>query len=167
MVFPGAGVTKRSWPVERFIDVCKQIITETSFSIMLAGAKSEIAFAEAFYKELPKNRIINKIGATTLTQVVELVAEARYVICNESSALHIAMACEVPTFCLLGGGHFNRFAPYPSYFYSKVIFQYEKMACFNCNWVCIFKTEENEPYPCISINKVEDASRALRSLMNN
>ena len=165
IIFPGAGVVNRNWPLQNFIEVSHLIITHTSFDIMLAGAKSETHYALSFSQKIPSGRLINKIGSTTLPEVVQLIAEAQYVICNESSALHIAAACNTPTVCILGGGHFNRFAPYPANTANNIIFVYEKMACFNCNWNCIFKVEKDEPYPCVSVNEVGQVWEACNVLM--
>jgi len=60
------------------------------------------------------------------------------------------MATQTKAVCILGGGHFGRFAPYPGHLTNKPTCIFEKMDCYNCNWDCKFKTAENIPYPCIS-----------------
>ena len=69
----------------------------------------------------------------------------------------------VPTFIILGGGHFGKFIPtgssISSFEYSHPI--YSSMSCFNCNWNCRYKyeIENNNKLPCIkniSVNVVEE-----------
>jgi len=150
IIFPGAGAFKRSWEKEKFLDLIKLIRKHTSQPVFLAGGAAEMQIGDFLTENLPPDSIDNLIGKTSLPQLIELIGNAALVIANETSAIHIAAATKTKAICILGGGHFGRFAPYPGHMQSKPLCVYEKMECYNCNWSCKFQTKETEPYPCIS-----------------
>jgi ADP-heptose:LPS heptosyltransferase len=157
IIFPGSGVLKRSWAPEKFLALIKLIRQHTSQPVYLAGGPAEMQIGDYLTENLPPNSIDNLIGKTSIPQLVELIGNAALVIANETSAIHIAAATQTKAVCILGGGHFGRFAPYPKYIKSGPVCVYEKMECYHCNWNCIFKTAKDEPYPCISNVSLERA----------
>jgi len=164
VIFPGAGNLKRGWEKEKLVSLIILIKQHTQQNIYIAGSSSEIELGEYLAASLPPDSINNLIGKSTLPVVVELIAKSNLVIANESSAIHIAVATKTKSVCILGGGHFGRFAPYPLSFNNAPVFVYEKMECYNCNWICIFKTTPEQSYPCISnvsFEKVWDATLSL------
>jgi ADP-heptose:LPS heptosyltransferase len=168
VIFPGAGFLKRGWEADRFLALIKLIRQHTSQPLYVAGGPSEIEIGNYLAENLPPGSINNLTGKTSLPQLIELISNSALIIANETSAIHIAAATQTKAICILGGGHFGRFAPYPAHMQNKPVCIYEKMECFNCNWMCIFKTNENEPYPCISgvsLEKVWDAALPLLPLI--
>jgi len=165
VIFTGAGISKRSWEKEKFLELIKLIQTHSQQPIYLAGAVSEIETAQYLSTNLPPGSVNDLTYKTTLPQLVQLIASATLVISNETSAVHIAAATQTPCVCILGGGHFGRFAPYPQQMGHKPTCVYKKMECFNCNWNCIFETQPHEPYPCISIISVENVWAAVQEIL--
>lgn len=149
IIFPGAGVAKRRWQAEKFLGLIKLILEQSAAQISIAGSADDTETGNYLMERLPAGRVNNLIGKTPLTVLIELIGNAALIIGNETSALHIAAAVKTASICVLGGGHFGRFAPYP--FSSEVspVCLYEKMECYNCNWNCIYKTEEGHPFPCV------------------
>ncbi|SDR95051.1 ADP-heptose:LPS heptosyltransferase [Mucilaginibacter mallensis] len=168
IIFPGAGIIKRGWEPEKFLELIKLIKQQTNQPVYIAGGPAEAAVAEYLTNALPQGEVINLTGKTTLPQLVELIGSAALVVSNETSAIHIAAAAQTPAICILGGGHFGRFAPYPAHMAQTTICAYEKMECYNCNWNCIYETMPNAPYPCISIVSLDKvwlmAQQALNQL---
>jgi ADP-heptose:LPS heptosyltransferase len=150
IVFPGAGSVKRSWEAEKFAGLIKLILQHSQQQIFVAGGSSEQAIGDYLASNLPPNSFINLIDKTSLPELIEHISGAALIIANDSSAIHIAVATGTPSVCILGGGHFERFAPYPRHMQNRPHCVYEKLPCYYCNWHCKFKTEKNEPYPCIS-----------------
>ena len=165
VIFPGSGVFKRSWEAEKFLGLIKLILQHNSQPVYLAGGPDELQIGEYLTKNLPPNKVNNLIGKTSLLQLVQLIGNAALIIANETAAIHIAAATQTKAVCILGGGHFGRFAPYPDHILNKPLCIYEKMACYNCNWNCVFQTMENEPYPCISNVGLEKVWQALLPLL--
>ncbi|TWI99953.1 ADP-heptose:LPS heptosyltransferase [Mucilaginibacter frigoritolerans] len=164
VIFPGAGTVKRGWERERFLDLIKLIITNTQQPIYLAGGPAETLIGDYLTANLPTQNVENLIGKTSLPQLIELIGRASLVIANETSAIHIAVATKTKSICILGGGHFGRFAPYSDGFENAPVCLFEKMECYNCNWECKFTTLPNQPHPCISnvgFAKVQQASLQL------
>jgi len=162
IIFPGAGVLKRSWEAEKFVSLIKLILQHTSQPVYLAGGPAELQIGEYLTKNLPPNCVDNLIGKTSLPQLIELIGNAALIIANETVAIHIGAATQTKAVCILGGGHFGRFSPYPDYILNKPVCIYEKMACYNCNWNCIYQTMENEPYPCIANVSLEKVWQAVK-----
>ena len=149
VIFPGAGIYKRSWPKEEFLALLKLIKQNTPQPIYLAGGPGDVPIGNYLAENMPPHSVNNLIGKTSLPQLAELIGNAGLVVANETSAIHIAVATKTPSVCILGGGHFERFAPYPAYFDNRPVCVYQKMECYYCNWNCIYETAVTEPYPCI------------------
>ncbi|ASU36145.1 glycosyltransferase family 9 protein [Mucilaginibacter xinganensis] len=165
VIFPGAGIFKRSWQKERFLALIKRIKQHTDAQIYLAGGHGDVGTGNFIEENLPEQGINNLIGKTSLPQLIDLIGGAALVIANETSAVHIAVATKTPSVCILGGGHFERFAPYPAYFETGPVCVYQKMECFYCNWNCIYLTTETEPYPCIEKVSFENVWQAILPLI--
>ena len=100
-ICPGAeyGPAKR-WPVENFIAVAKHFIAKHRVKIVLLGAAGDSLIAEAFAKELPE--VENRVGKTSLAEFMSALASAQLVLCNDSGAMHVASALDVPTVAIFG-----------------------------------------------------------------
>ncbi|SHN18269.1 glycosyltransferase family 9 protein [Mucilaginibacter sp. OK098] len=165
VIFPGAGIFKRSWRREDFLALIKMLKQHSPQQIYLAGGPGDIQIGNYLEENLPLQSVNNLIGKTTLPQLIELIGSAALVIANETSAIHIAVATKTPSVCILGGGHFERFAPYPAYFENCPVCVYQKMECYYCNWNCIFETAETEPYPCIDKVNLANVWQAVLALL--
>jgi ADP-heptose:LPS heptosyltransferase len=165
VIFTGSGVIKRNWEPEKFLELIQRIVDFTLQPIYLAGGPAEVSTAGFLLNNLPPGRVKDLTGKTSLPQLVEIIATAALVISNETSAIHIAAATHTPAICVLGGGHFGRFAPYPGYITHKPACVYNKMDCFNCNWNCIFETKPDEPYPCISLISVDEVWQKTKAAL--
>jgi len=164
MIFPGAGIKKRGWEAEKFISLIKLIQQNTTQTIYIAGGPDEKDANEFISNAAPGN-LVNLTGQTTLQQLVQKVASAMLVIGNDSSAIHMAVAVDTPSVCITGGGHFDRFVPYPNEFVSGPLCVYQKLECYNCNWNCIYQTDADDRYPCVSIITVDMAWQAVKPLL--
>ena len=148
-IFPGAGVSKRSWAAEKFLTLIKLINQHSTQPVYLAGGPGEVEIGEYIEKQLHSQSVVNLINKTSLNQLINLIGSAVVIISNETSAVHIAAATQTNAVCILGGGHFGRFAPYPEYMENGPICVYQKMECYSCNWSCKFTIAVGDPYPCI------------------
>jgi ADP-heptose:LPS heptosyltransferase len=165
VIFTGAGNFKRQWEKEKFLALIKLIQSKSSQSIYLAGEANGVETGAYLAGNLPPNSIINLTGKTSLPQLVQLIGNASLVIANETSAIHIAATTNTKSVCILGGGHFERFAPYPDYIQNKPVCVFEKLECYYCNWNCQFKTNKMEPFPCISILSTEQVWQEVLLLL--
>ena len=165
VVFPGSGVFKRSWEKEKFLELIKRILNYTPHPVYIAGGPGEIEIGNYLTANLPADRITDVTAKTSLPQLVQLIGNAALIIANETSAIHIAAATKTKAICVLGGGHFERFAPYPDVYENKPVCLFEKMECYNCNWNCKFITSDDERYPCIANVTIDPVWEAVKSLI--
>jgi ADP-heptose:LPS heptosyltransferase len=168
IIFTGSSNPRRNWEKEKFLALVRLILGQTNEPIFLAGGPSEAEVSQYISDNSSSDRVFNKTGATSLPDFVNLIAGSKLVISNETSSVHIAAACKVPVVCILGGGHFARFVPYPDVFGSRLLSVYKEMPCYNCNWICEFKNENEEAFPCISGISVEQVwTKVLPFLQDN
>ena len=164
-IFPGSGNLKRRWAPEKFLELIKLLSQATQEPLYLTGGTTELLAGEYLVQNLPPQTVTNLINKTSLPQLNRLFANAALVITSETSAAHIAAATQTKVVCILGGGHFNRFLPYPHSMQQTPVCVYEKLPCYNCNWHCIYTTSENEPYPCVSTINVLSVWEAVLPLL--
>lgn len=152
VIAPGASWSGRKWPKKRFIEVALRIKRDwPEIKCFVVGNADERAEAEEIVKAVGSNAE-NRAGTTELLEYVNLIVNAKFVLGNESSGAHIAAATNVPSFTILGGGHFGRFMPYDSQMLEgrrEPIAIFKTMPCFNCNWRCQFSVANGAPVPCI------------------
>jgi ADP-heptose:LPS heptosyltransferase len=164
-ILPGAGAFKRGWEGEKFLQLINRLLQSSTQPIYLIGGPGEARAGDYLMQNLTPGSVENLINKTTLPQLIEKIGNSALLIANETSAIHMAVATQTPSVCILGGGHFERFAPYPEGVNFAPVCVYEKLPCYYCNWLCIYKTESNEPFPCISTISVENVWQATLPLL--
>jgi len=150
IVFPGAMWAGRQWPSKLFAQTIDSIEREYGWRAVLCGSAKERELC-AEVASLCAKPPLNLAGSTALAEFCELVRQARLVVANETSAVHIAAAVHTPSICLLGGGHYGRFVPYPASagpMHPEPVF--EQKACYGCDWRCTQPHAADGPVPCIS-----------------
>jgi heptosyltransferase-2 len=107
---PGAeyGPAKQ-WPAAYFAEVARYWLAQnTAHTVVLVGGPNDVAVGnqiEAVVKqELPSHGecIVNRCGKTSLMEAFEEIANARYVVSNDSGLMHAAAALDVPVVALFG-----------------------------------------------------------------
>jgi ADP-heptose:LPS heptosyltransferase len=163
VVAPGSRQAFRQWGADRFATVAQRVVRELGLTAVICGSKAEFELCSQVQVRIG-SKARNEAGEMSLTQLVKCIAGARFVIANESAAVHIAAAVGTPTVCIAGGGHFNRFVPYPNDrgpgggLVKTVHFN---MECFGCQWHCRYVSDPSVPRPCISEIKLEPVWSAI------
>jgi ADP-heptose:LPS heptosyltransferase len=156
VIFPGAGWAGRQWPVKKFIEVAKKIQEQFDCKIVLCGSCSDMKLCEEINEQLNEGAY-NFSGKTTLPELVEVIRGSALLIANETSAIHISAIVRTPSICITGGGHFDRFVPYPSTMLdSTPCVVFHRMECYGCNWSCSIPHNKNEAVPCIEHIAMEE-----------
>ncbi len=155
------------WSMDRFAKVIDHIPKE--YSVVLSGVGPEDVERARIIKQMviDSARIVDMINKTTVMELVSLISKAKFVIGNDSSAVHIAAASRVPSICIFHGAHFNRFLPYPddlpcSYFNPRAV--YYKMDCFGCSYQC--DKPIDGPFYCLQQVSVDMVVSELERLLN-
>lgn len=112
VLFLGASSSFRQWSAESFAKVAQYIEQQYGYQIVICGAPSDISKAEIFIKYF--NNCINLVGKTSLIELACIIEQCQFIVSNETSAVHMAVALGVkPVFVIYNGNHFGRFTPYP------------------------------------------------------
>ena len=98
---PGAeyGPAKR-WPAAHYAELARAKIKD-GWQVWLLGSEKD-APVTAEIQQQSGPACIDLAGKTTLTEVVDVLAAARGVVCNDSGLMHVAAAVGVPLIALYG-----------------------------------------------------------------
>lgn len=167
VLFPGASWYGKEWQSAKFAEIGFRLASH-GLHVLLAGGKTDRECANQLVKQL-HGKAINLVGKTSLGGLAEVLRNAIVVITNDTSAVHIGAAVGAPVVCIMGGGHYGRFAPYdvevPDSTQKLPLIVVKTMPCFGCNWVCIYPHGKHEPVKCIHDVTVEDVWNAVEKIL--
>lgn len=156
VVFPGASWFGKRWPLEKFIELAISIREDRDWQIVLCGGINDTELCKQLTNKV-QGECINLTNKTTLADLAQVIKSAQLLVCNDTSAVHIAVAVGTPSVCILGGGHYGRFLPYPEHLNCiKPLVASHIMPCFNCNWNCTQQRGEDGSVPCINQVSVKE-----------
>ncbi len=99
--FPGASSSTKTWPLDKFIELKNLILSNTDFDVIWAGGKSETHMKGQIQLDT-SGRTHDYIGISSLSQSMSLIANAHYVVTNDSFPLHAAHALNIPCSVIFG-----------------------------------------------------------------
>lgn len=137
IISPGASFLQRAWEPKKYALVSDYIYKQTGWIPVIIGTGNEANLAEEITQEsCPSSRfnIQNKVGKTSVSEMIDLIANAEIVLCNDSSSAHIASSVGKTSIAITGGGHLNRFLPYPETFDCTPLVISETIGCEFCSW---------------------------------
>jgi len=170
VLVPGTSQTTigREWPTGFFANLATKIFQKTGWIGVICGTKHEHLLGEQILN-LSEAPLKNICGHTTLAELAGLLNKSRLTISNETGIVFISSSVGTPSICILGGGHFGRFVPYPDLQKQnnnlKEVFH--KMPCYGCNWNCIYPILEGEATPCISNISVDSVWEKVKPLLTS
>jgi lipopolysaccharide heptosyltransferase II len=99
---PGAeyGPAKR-WLPERFAEVAQKIAERSKAQWVLFGTKNDAPIGNEIFKTLGDN-CVNRIGQTTLDQLIDELRECRLLLTNDTGTMHLSALLGVPTVAIFG-----------------------------------------------------------------
>lgn len=166
VLVPAASWEGKEWPIDNFIKIGHQLAA-VGLHIVVLGVSADRERVSVLLNDLP-DAVVDLVGKTTLGELAEVLRCATLVLTNDTSSVHIGVAVDVPVVCILGGGHFGRFAPYDIEVVDEnrnlPIIVAEPMPCFGCNWHCKYPRRKGEAVKCIqdiSVGKVWGAVEAV------
>jgi ADP-heptose:LPS heptosyltransferase len=153
---PGSRDKGKRWKPDYFVEAGAELQKRFPLYWIICGTVAEQELCRYIAQRLSGLSISaeNWAGTTTLGDLSLLIKAAAFLLSNDTSAAHIAAAVNTPTVCILGGGHYGRFYPYPDN--PLTIAVTNKLPCYNCYWRCILDGEE-----CVTKVKVEDVVKAV------
>lgn len=148
LVIAGSANSHKNWDVKKFASIIN-VITEFRpdlHAVMTGSANDMKIVCKVTTDCTSRKNITDLCGKTTLLELIALVENARFIITNDTGALHIAAILRRKTFCVIGLGHWGAYAPNP--LYNTVEYFHTECECARCNWLC---RKETNPavYPCV------------------
>lgn len=157
IVIPGSNMNIKQWNFENFAKIIKLVLNNSSLKCMICGGNKELQLLEK-NKDKIDFEYINMVAKTSLLELTELISKSKFVLTNDTGAVHFAAGVNKNAYCIYGGGHFGRFLPYKEEKNSERILPnviYNKMECFNCNWKCRYQITKSKPAKCVESVSVE------------
>jgi heptosyltransferase II len=130
-VSPGATNSRaKQWLPERFAVSAGELAREMAAQVAVFGSSAELGLCEQVADALRGQNLTvhNFAGATTLAEFIELAAAMTVYLTNDSGAMHIASALNVPTVAIFGPT--NEFGTPPSG--SRAVVVREPVECMRC-----------------------------------
>lgn len=109
LVHPGAQLSSRRWPSERFAAVADALAGD-GWQIAITGSAQETEITRRLLGAMTAPAL-HLAGATSLGGLAALVARAQLVICNDTGISHVAAAMRVRSVVVASGSDTRRWAP--------------------------------------------------------
>lgn len=104
-ISPGAAFgTAKQWLPERFAETGIRLSSELKADVAVFGSKDEQQLCEVVRRGISAAGIhcLNLAGKTTLAEFIEMAAACSLYLTNDSGAMHVASALDVPTAVVFG-----------------------------------------------------------------
>ncbi|MBU6414223.1 MAG: glycosyltransferase family 9 protein [Planctomycetes bacterium] len=109
---PGSRWPGKRWPDERFAAIAQHLVRR-GLKVCLVGSRSERDHASRCLDLADRTpKIIDRMGKTTIGQLMAIIRFSAMVIANDSAALHIAVGFDRPSIALFGPTRVDRVGPY-------------------------------------------------------
>ncbi len=130
----GASETIRQWPVYRFVELARLILSLDSaaiqYRIILIGSAKETHLADAFMASLTAGEaknIVSLVGKTNLKQLLTNIADLDMLVTGDTGPLHIAVALDVKTVSLFATANPHHTGPLQSLDLHKIIYVKDRL----------------------------------------
>jgi ADP-heptose:LPS heptosyltransferase len=104
---PWASCPSRMYDLKRFAIAARTLADKTGWPVVVTGTAKDRAAAAPLLNTLGP-QAIDLIGQTSLGDLVALVAQARLLLSNNTSTMHIADATQTPSVILFAGTELER-----------------------------------------------------------
>lgn len=101
-VSPGASFSHKAWPLERYVEVCRQLASGRNFGFVVLGSSADQGLGEALTAALG-DPCLNLAGRTDLAQLAALLRRCRLLLGNDGGAMHLAAAVGCACVTIMSG----------------------------------------------------------------
>jgi ADP-heptose:LPS heptosyltransferase len=113
LICPGAQHAFRIWDLGRFAKLIELLETlDARFQFLVVTGPNEDHLFTGIQSKCKVN--LKSYYITSILELAKTIKQSQLVICNDSSAAHITVACNTKSVCISNGNHYERFIPYPS-----------------------------------------------------
>ena len=174
-----AGIAKghayeyKAWEIDKHCELLNYIVSHTKVDIVLIGSEDDKENNGKLFGMLKNNeRVINLTGKTSFKEWIALLANAKFVIGNDSGYIHLSYALGVQAFVTAGYWDYGRFLPYVKHDEEDAVpidIRAKKPECVLCAYgntspkkqECDLLVKEKGIYKCIDDISVEDAIKVI------
>ena len=117
VIFPGSADPNRRWDIRKFAQSAMYVGRKYELTGYVCGSANEKELAQ-YIKNTCQNKvsILDKTGTTSVTELVEMIRGAQFIITNDTSAVHIAIGTHTPAVCIYGLWDVHKqVLPYPDF----------------------------------------------------
>lgn len=134
LLFIGGGEEFRKWSIGNWIKLISELLHLYKVDIIISGGPDDKENALLIKNHFISNdRVIDYCGKTSLTQLISIIAQATFIVSNETSAAHIAVSLDTPVCVISNGNYYGRFTPYPKSITEKYAVAYPPLIEKNKN----------------------------------
>lgn len=164
VIFPGAASGYRKWPEDRFAAICDHLYKHKITPVICGGNTDKTFAGHIIGHATHHEQIVDLTGKTDIPTLAHILNASLFYFGNETGALHLAVALNIPTVCILGGGVFGRFFPYGNAERNKYAFD-KNMKCKGDYWKCSEQCKGDERAPCIIGITLENAKGVVDTML--
>ena len=95
-------VPLRKWPMDRFVELGRKLLENSSITIILTGSPEEKDVCEDLALQISPARTVNFAGKTSFKELITLYSISDLLITNDSGPVHFASTTEIPILALFG-----------------------------------------------------------------
>lgn len=92
---PGASDLNKRWPVERFLEVAKHLVSNWYAHIVVVGSRGDSVLGRFLMQHLPDGSCTDLTDATTLRQTAAVLQACTLLVSNDTGPKHMAAAMGV------------------------------------------------------------------------
>ena len=155
-----ANVTLKTWPADRFATTLRHAQERHGLPTLLVGHEHERTHLESLAATSRTSTAALVAPALwlgredSLPTLAALIADSALFLGNDTGAMHLAAALDIPVVAFFGGGTWPRFTPTAR----RGLVLVQPLPCFGCGWDCAFG---DTAAPCLSGITIADAITAL------
>ncbi len=131
---PCAGERIREYPDASWATACRDSLPDGATLRVLGPSDRQEDLGHLVEKLRGAGLAAHATADATASQFIHAIATARLVLTVESAAAHLATAFDRPAVVVMGGGHYDWFAPWGASPRQRWI--QHRLPCYGCNWTC-------------------------------
>ncbi|MCX6640061.1 MAG: glycosyltransferase family 9 protein [bacterium] len=107
VVAPGGGVNPRQhvyekrWGKNKFSELIRLLLSEFGLPIILTGSATETELGVEITQG-SQGKVVDFIGIIPFRLSGALIAKSRFLVCNDSAVMHVAVAHQIPSLAIFG-----------------------------------------------------------------
>ncbi len=114
VVAPTSRWAGKCWPIDRFTDLAMRLAKHPSLDrvIIVGGPGERLQCAPLLEVAQDHPKISDRVGSTSISQLMAIISRSKLVVANDSAALHMAVGFNRPMVALLGPTEPSLVGPY-------------------------------------------------------